>query len=127
MRTIAILALAAAATAAEEVSLQVYDVSALTIRITNYRAPSLEFGGEYLDGPIGIGTSGGEEEGGTIPGEDLKLHISQTIAPGTWDTPPHSIEYFYGRLVVIHTESVHEKVKGFLAWARAAHLRHFVA
>ncbi|MCE9582699.1 MAG: hypothetical protein K8T20_09420 [Planctomycetes bacterium] len=105
----------------KETVLELYDVQDLTIKITNFKAPeiSLEAAGAAGDGgAIGIGTSGGEEEGTAIPGEDLKLLISQNIAGGTWDTPPNSIEYQNGILIVRHTPLVQGQINGFLQRVR---------
>ena len=114
-----LLATACVAAAEEKVVLHFYDVSSLTMKITHHRGPELGFGalgvGSGSDmGAIGIGTSGGEEEGTAIPGDDLKLLISQTVAPGTWDTPPNAIEYQSGSLIVQHTQAVQDQVKSFL-------------
>ncbi|NUN47481.1 MAG: hypothetical protein HUU15_01460 [Candidatus Brocadiae bacterium] len=105
---------------AKETVLELYDVQDLTVKITNFKAPeiSLESAGAADDGPIGIGVSGGEEEGTAIPGEDLKLLISQNIAPGTWDTPPNSIEYQNGILIVRHTPLVQGQINTFLQRVR---------
>ena len=104
----------------KETVLELYDVQDLTIKITNFKAPeiSLETAGASDEGPIGIGTSGGEEEGTAIPGDDLKLLISQNIAPGTWDTPPNSIEYQNGILIVRHTPVVQSQINRFLQRVR---------
>ncbi|MBI2922527.1 MAG: hypothetical protein HYY18_15860 [Planctomycetes bacterium] len=103
-----------------ETVLELYDVQDLTIKITNFKAPeiSLETAGAADEGPIGIGTSGGEEEGTAIPGDDLKLLISQNISPGTWDTPPNSIEYQNGILIVRHTPAVQGQINAFLQRVR---------
>ncbi|MEK7466924.1 MAG: hypothetical protein AAB074_05860 [Planctomycetota bacterium] len=116
------LAVACTAAAEEKSLMHMYNVSALTVKITNFRGRELGFGGlsDGSDmGAIGIGTSGGEEEGTAIPGEDLKLLISQNVAVGTWDSPPHSIEYYNGSLIVVHTPAVHELVKKFLEVLRS--------
>ena len=104
----------------KETVLELYDVQDLTIKITNFKAPeiSLETAGAADEGPIGIGTSGGEEEGTAIPGDDLKLLISQNISPGTWDTPPNSIEYQNGILIVRHTPAVQGQINAFLQRVR---------
>jgi type II secretory pathway component GspD/PulD (secretin) len=100
----------------KETVLELYDVQDLTIKITNFKAPeiSLESAGAADSGGIGVGTTGGEEEGTAIPGEDLKLLISQNIAPGTWDTPPNSIEYQNGILIVRHTSQTQGQINAFL-------------
>ncbi|MCC6741775.1 MAG: hypothetical protein IT452_22335 [Planctomycetia bacterium] len=104
----------------KETVLELYDVQDLTIKITNFKAPeiSLETAGSTDSGGIGVGTSGGEEEGTAIPGEDLKLLISQNIAPGTWDTPPNSIEYQNGILIVRHTPQIQGQINSFLQRVR---------
>lgn len=104
----------------KETVLELYDVQDLTIKITNFKAPeiSLESAGAADTGAIGVGTSGGEEEGTAIPGDDLKLLISQNIAPGTWDTPPNSIEYQNGILIVRHTPQTQGQINAFLQRVR---------
>ncbi len=129
MRTIAILLAAALFAVAEDKTiLHIYDVKALTARITQNRGPALGFGASGLgDGSeFGVGTSGGEEEGTAIPGEDLKLLISKSVAPGTWDTPPNSIEYQDGQLFVRHSPETQEQVKSFLGVLRSHMLRTVV-
>ncbi|MCC6738569.1 MAG: hypothetical protein IT452_05955 [Planctomycetia bacterium] len=111
MRTLAIvLALALAAAAEDKSELHVYSVGALTVRIENFPGPALGFDASGN----GSDWSGGEEEGVAIAGEDLKLLISQTIAPGTWDTPPNSIEYMDGQLIVRHAPEAHVQIRAFL-------------
>ncbi len=104
----------------KETVLELYDVQDLTIKITNFKAPeiSLETAGAADSGGIGVGTTGGEEEGTAIPGEDLKLLISQNISPGTWDTPPNSIEYQNGILIVRHTPQTQGQINSFLQRVR---------
>ncbi len=112
MRTLALLLAAALVASAEEKTvLHIYNTSTLTMKITNYAGPRLGFDKSGLaDGRW----TGGEEEGTVIPGEDLKLLVSQNVAPGTWDTPPNSIEYYNGDLIVRHTQEVQAQVKSFL-------------
>jgi len=132
MRTIAIVLAAALAAAAEESTiLHIYDVTTLTVKIVNFKGPPVGFTASGLGdgsdfGGIGIGVTGGEEEGTAIPGEDLKLLISQSVAPGTWDTPPNSIEYQDGSLIVRHTPEAQAGVKAFLAVIRSHMLRTVV-
>ncbi|MCE9584548.1 MAG: hypothetical protein K8T20_18825 [Planctomycetes bacterium] len=126
-----VLAAACLAAAEDKVVMHIYDVSSLTLKITNFKGVPVGFDAMGVSndgdmGAIGIGTSGGEEEGTAIPGEDLKIMISQNVAPGTWDAAQHSIDYRNGTIVVIHTQAVQDQVKKFLDVMRSRNLRNVV-
>lgn len=112
MRTLAmILALALAAAAEDKSELHVYNVGALTVRIEDFPGPAVGFDASGHNSGAWIREG---EEGVAIAGEDLKLLIYQSIAPGTWDTPPNSIEYMDGQLIIRHTPETHARIRLFL-------------
>lgn len=125
MRTLAFLLVAALVASAEDKTvLHIYDATSMTARITNYRGPVVGFDQSGLNADFGV--TGGEEETAAIAGEDLKLLVSQVIAPGTWDTPPNSIEYMDGSLIVRHAPETQAEVKAFLGVLRSHMLRTVV-
>lgn len=125
-RTLGMLFVAACVAAAEEkTELHIYNTSALTVRISNFRGPRLGFDA-IPDGSLGIGTVGGEEEGSVITGENLKYLVATNVAPGTWDSPPNSVEYQNGELIVRCSPANQVKVKEFLAALRSHEYRTVV-
>jgi type II secretory pathway component GspD/PulD (secretin) len=94
--------------------LELYDVRDLLFRLRDFKAPeiSLTTAGTGEEGPIGIDTSGGEEEGGSLEDPTFLVDIIKTHTCGTsWnDNPKCSCEIQNGILIVTQTKEGHVQV-----------------
>lgn len=99
------------------VVLELYDVADLTGQLTDFVAPEISLA-EAGAGGVGAIIAGAEEGKSTIPGDDLKLLVTENIAKGTWELGDNSIEYQSPLLIVRHTPDVQAQIQGFLSDVR---------
>lgn len=103
-----------AASAASNVVVELYDVKDLILEIKSYAGPDFQLKGSEEGGQF---PSIPPEPVAKIPGGELE-EVVKSYAGGTWDDPYKISVLPTGQLIVVHTRSIHKRVREFLERAR---------
>ncbi|MBI5368139.1 MAG: hypothetical protein HZA54_13970, partial [Planctomycetes bacterium] len=98
--------------------LELYDVQDMTVTIPDFPGPELSLLPPAEGGGGGVGTTEVQQQ--QVTQEDLQKLIQNNIAKGTWETPPNSLTFSSGTLIVRHTPDVHAQIQKFLKEVRAS-------